>query len=99
MFGTRPEAIKMAPVIIELQKELKSSKASEKKFYAQEIKKLRAEQDKLKEKLNNLFDLRLDGELDRESFDTKRNEIQVKMNRKIRYQHMKKQIKTLMKLF
>ncbi|MBE6444414.1 MAG: hypothetical protein E7020_07115 [Alphaproteobacteria bacterium] len=68
-------------VIIELQKELKSSKASEKKFYAQEIKKLRAEQDKLKEKLNNLFDLRLDGELDRESFDTKRNEIQVKMNR------------------
>ena len=37
--------------------------------------------DKLKEKLNNLFDLRLDGELDRESFDTKRNEIQVKMNR------------------
>ena len=68
-------------VIIELQKELKSSKASEKKFYAQEIKKLRAEQDKLKEKLNNLFDLRLDGELDREAFDTKRNEIQVKMNR------------------
>ena len=68
-------------VIIELQKELKSSKSSEKKFYTQEIKKLRAEQDKLKEKLNNLFDLRLDGELDRESFDTKRNEIQVKMNR------------------
>lgn len=68
-------------VIIELQKELKSSKASEKKYYAQEIKKLREEQDKLKEKLNNLFDLRLDGELDRESFDTKRNEIQVKMNR------------------
>ncbi len=68
-------------VIIELQKELKSSKSSEKKFYAQEIKKLRAEQDKLKEKLNNLFDLRLDGELDRESFDSKRNEIQVKMNR------------------
>jgi len=68
-------------VIIEVQKELKSSKSSEKKFYAQEIKKLRAEQDKLKEKLNNLFDLRLDGELDRESFDTKRNEIQVKMNR------------------
>ncbi len=68
-------------MIIEVQKELKSSKSSEKKFYAQEIKKLRAEQDKLKEKLNNLFDLRLDGELDRESFDTKRNEIQVKMNR------------------
>ncbi len=68
-------------MIIELQKELKSSKASEKKFYAQEIKKLREEQDKLKEKLNHLFDLRLDGELDRESFDVKRNEIQVKMNR------------------
>ena len=68
-------------VIIELQKELKSSKASEKKYYAQEIKKLREEQDKLKEKLNHLFDLRLDGELDRESFDVKRNEIQVKMNR------------------
>ena len=38
-----------------LTSELKSSKASEKKFYAQEIKKLRAEQDKLKEKLNNLL--------------------------------------------
>lgn len=68
-------------VVIELQKELKSSKSSERKFYAQEIKKLREEQDKLKEKLNNLFDLRLDGELDRETFDTKRNEIQVKLNR------------------
>ena len=31
--------------------------------------------------MNNLFDLRLDGELDRETFDTKRNEIQVKLNR------------------
>ena len=28
-----------------------------------------------------MFDLRLDGELDRETFDTKRNEIQVKLNR------------------
>ena len=68
-------------VVIELQKELKSSKSSKRKFYAQEIKKLREEQDKLKEKLNNLFDLRLDGELDRETFDAKRNEIQVKINR------------------
>ena len=47
---------------IELQKELKSSKSSERKYYVQEIKKLREEQDKLKEKLNNLFDLRVDGE-------------------------------------
>ena len=68
-------------VLNELQKELKSSKGAERKFYAQEIKKLREEQDKLKEKLNNLFDLRLDGELDRENFDLKRNEIQVKINR------------------
>ena len=68
-------------VLNELQKELKSSKSSERKFYAQEIKKLREEQDKLKEKLNNLFDMRLDGELDRETFDIKRNEIQVKINR------------------
>ena len=65
----------------ELQQELKSSKGAERKFYAQEIKKLREEQDKLKEKLNTLFDLRLDGELDRETFDLKRNEIQVKINR------------------
>lgn len=68
-------------VVIELQKELKSSKSSERKYYVQEIKKLREEQDKLKEKLNNLFDLRLDGELDRETFDAKRNEIQVRINR------------------
>ena len=68
-------------IVTELQKELKSSKGAERKFYAQEIKKLREEQDKLKEKLNNLFDMRLDGELDRETFDLKRNEIQVKINR------------------
>ena len=68
-------------VLNELGQELKSSKGAERKFYAQEIKKLREEQDKLKEKLNTLFDLRLDGELDRETFDLKRNEIQVKINR------------------
>ena len=68
-------------VIIELQKEMKSSKGAERKFYAQEIKRLREEQDKLKQKLDNLFDLRLEGELDRETFDLKRNEIQVKINR------------------
>ena len=68
-------------VLNELGQELKSSKGAERKFYAQEIKKLREEQDKLKEKLNTLFDLTLDGELDRETFDLKRNEIQVKINR------------------
>lgn len=68
-------------VIIELQKEMKSSKGAERKFYAQEIKRLREEQDKLKQNLDNLFDLRLEGELDRETFDLKRNEIQVKINR------------------
>ena len=72
---------KFVGIVTELQKELKLSKALEKKFYAQEIKKLREEQDKLKEKLNTLFDLRLDGELDRETFDLKRKKIQVKINR------------------
>ena len=38
-------------------------------------------QKELKEKLDTLFDLRLDGELDRETFDTKRNDIQVKIER------------------
>ncbi|MBR1915721.1 MAG: recombinase family protein [Alphaproteobacteria bacterium] len=68
-------------VLIELQQELKVSKGAERKFYAQEIKKLREEQDKMKQKINNLFDLRLDGEIDRETFDLKRNELQVKLNR------------------
>ena len=68
-------------MLYELQQELKSSKGAERKFYAQEIKKLREEQDRLKQKLDTLFDLRLDGELDRETFDLKRNEIQVKINR------------------
>lgn len=68
-------------VLIELQQELKASKGAERKFYAQEIKKLREEQDKMKQKINNLFDLRLDGEIDRETFDLKRNELQVKLNR------------------
>ena len=35
----------------------------------------------MKAKLDNLFDLRLDGELDRETFETKRNEIQLKIDR------------------
>ena len=41
----------------------------------------------MKAKLDNLFDLSLDGELDRETFETKRNEIQLKiarMGRKIK---------------
>ena len=88
-------------VVIELQKELKSSKYLEKKYYTQEIKRLRGEQDKLKQKMDKLFDLRLDGELYRETFDAKRNDIQVQMNRlkKTMFQHMKKQIKVLMKQF
>ena len=35
----------------------------------------------MKQKLDKLFDLRLDGELDRETFDFKRNDIQLRMNR------------------
>ena len=31
--------------------------------------------------MDKLFDLRLDGELDRETFDAKRNDIQLQMNR------------------
>ncbi|MBQ8792367.1 MAG: hypothetical protein IJZ62_01980, partial [Clostridia bacterium] len=68
-------------IVMELQQKLKSSKASERKFNSSEIKRLKAEQEKLKEKMDTLFDLRLDGELDRESFDTKRNDIQVKIER------------------
>ena len=68
-------------VVIELQKELKIAKASERNYFAKEIRKLREEQDKLKQKLDKLFDLRLDGELDRETFDFKRNDIQLRMNR------------------
>ena len=66
---------------MELQQKLKSSKASERKFNSNEIKRLKGEQEKLKEKMDRLFDLRLDGELDRESFDIKRNDIQVKLER------------------
>ena len=38
---------------------------------------MKSEQNKLKEKLDHLFDLGLDGELDRATFDTKRNEIKL----------------------
>ena len=68
-------------VVIELQKELKAAKASERRYHSQEIKKLNEEQAKLKEKLEKLFDLRLDGELDRETFDHKRNDLQLKITR------------------
>lgn len=68
-------------VINELQEELKKAKSAERQYCRQEIVKLKTEQDNLKQKLDHLFDLRLDGELDRETFDTKRNEIQLKMHR------------------
>lgn len=68
-------------IVIELQKELKTAKASERKFCAEEIARLKTEQTKLKQKMDALFDMHLDGELDRETFDLKRNEIQVKITR------------------
>ena len=68
-------------IVIELQKELKTAKATERQFCSNEIKRLKGEQEKLKQKIDALFDMRLDGELDRETFDLKRNEIQVKLNR------------------
>lgn len=64
-----------------LYEEIKNAEISEKQYCQQEIGKLRQEQEKLKAKLDNLFDLRLDGELDRETFETKRNEIQLKIDR------------------
>ncbi len=68
-------------IIRELQEELKKAKSAEVKYYRQETIKLRTDLDKLKNQLDRLFDLRLDGELDRESFDTKRNEVQLKIER------------------
>lgn len=68
-------------IVIELQKELKNSKAAERKFCAEEVARLKTEQTKLKQKMDALFDMRLSSELDRETFDVKRNEIQVKITR------------------
>ena len=68
-------------IVIELQKELKVAKAAERKFCTEEVARLKNEQTKLKQKMDALFDMRLDGELDRETFDLKRNEIQVKITR------------------
>lgn len=44
-----------------LYEEIKNAEISEKQYCQQEIGKLRQEQEKLKAKLDNLFDLRLDG--------------------------------------
>lgn len=68
-------------VVFELKEELKKAKSTERKYCRDAITKLKTEQEKFKDKLDHLFDLRLDGELDRETFDTKRNELQLKMNR------------------
>lgn len=70
-----------ASVIEELKEELKKAKSNERKYCRQEVIRLKSEQQKCKDKLDHLFDLRLDGELDRESFDTKRNEIQLQVSR------------------
>lgn len=67
-------------VAFELKEELKKAKSTERKYCRDSITKLKTEQEKFKDKLDHLFDLRLDGELDRETFDTKRNEIQLKMH-------------------
>lgn len=48
-----------------LYEDIKNAEILEKQYCQQEIGKLRQEQEKLKAKLDNLFDLRLDGELDR----------------------------------
>lgn len=63
-----------------VKEELKKAKSTERKYCRDAITKLKTEQEKFKDKLDHLFDLRLDGELDRETFDTKRNEIQLKMH-------------------
>lgn len=68
-------------VVFELKEELKKAKSTERKYCRDAITKLKTEQEKFKDKLDHLFDLRLDGELDRETFDTKRNDLQLKMNR------------------
>ena len=65
----------------ELQDDLKQSKKEEMSYCRQETAKLRNEQEKLKTQLDRLFDLMLDGELDKATFDIKRNEIQTKMSR------------------
>ena len=65
----------------ELQEDLKQSKKEEMSYCRQETAKLRNEQEKLKTQLDRLFDLMLDGELDKATFDIKRNEIQTKMSR------------------
>jgi len=68
-------------IVAELKEELKKAKANERKYCRDAVIKLKKEQENFKDKLDHLFDLRLDGELDRETFDTKRNEIQLKINR------------------
>lgn len=68
-------------IVEELKEELKKAKSNERKYCRDAVVKLKKEQENFKDKLDHLFDLRLDGELDRESFDIKRNEIQLKINR------------------
>lgn len=68
-------------IVEELKEELKKAKSNERKYCRDAVIKLKKELENFKDKLDHLFDLRLDGELDRETFDIKRNEIQLKINR------------------
>lgn len=68
-------------IINELKEELKNAKTNERNYCKNIIIKLKKEQENYKDRLDHLFDLRLDGELDRETFDTKRNDLQLKLNR------------------
>ena len=68
-------------VVDALHEELKDAKVKEREYCKREVTKFKTEQEKEKTKLDRLFDMRLNNELDRESFDIKRAEIQVNIDR------------------
>ena len=58
-----------------LQDALKNSKAAEIEYRNHETGRLKAEQTKLQDRLDRLFEMRLDGEINKSTFETKQNEL------------------------
>lgn len=68
-------------MIEDFKEHLRNSKDAEVKFKNEEIGRLQAEATKARQRLSRLFDLRLDGEIEKEDYEAKRAQLQLEIDR------------------
>ena len=62
-----------------LRETLKSSKAAEIEYRNKEVGRLKSEQTKLQDRLDRLFEMRLDGEINKSTYETKSSELKSRL--------------------